>query len=247
MCYENKKTCYLNSREIHKLYMKGSAIMAKEKETIEPNKKERKNNKPPKIVTKTLFCVAAVVILVVTFILGIKVSTVFTTQEKTTKFGLEDVGKLVTQTCYTTVLEDSKVNRDFFKLFDIPFTESRQIFSYDFEVDASIDFDKIKIKKIDDEKKTIHVEIPHAEVYKASLNPSSFRVYLDTESLFSRIDLEDHNEAIKKMQEQAQNDCVANDLLTSADKNAKKLLSGIIKGNPKYKNYTVNFTFKGGK
>ena len=218
-------------------------------EKKEPNKIEQKKIKKftlPKIVTKILLYLVIIATLFGTLFLGIKLSTNFKTQEKTTKLGLEDVGELVTQTCYTTVLEDSKVNRDFFKLFDIPFTESRQIFSYDFEVDASVNFDEIKLKKIDDENMKIDVEMPHAKVYKTTLNPASFKVYLDSESLFSRIDLEKHNSVIQKMQEQAQNDCIANKMLSSADDNAKKLLSGIVKGNSKYKEYKVDFIYKGG-
>ena len=188
-----------------------------------------------------------VIVIILVIVLGIKLSDNFKTQEKTTKFGLEDVGELVTQTCYTTVLEDSKINRDFFNLFDIPFTESRQIFSYDFEVDASVNFDEIKIKKIDDKNKSIDIEIPHSKLYKTTLNPSSFKVYLDSESLFSRIDLENHNSAVLKMQEQAENDCVANKLLSTADINAQKLISGILKGNTKYREYRVNFIYREGK
>ncbi len=199
-----------------------------------------------KYIFKIVFGIVIVILLAGVFILGVKTSYKFTTQEKTTKFGLENVGILVTQTCYTTVLEDSKVNRDFFNLFDIPFTESRQIFSYDFEVDAAIDFDQIDITKIDDENKIVEISLPHAKLYKTTLNPASFKVYLDSESLFSRIDLQKHNEAVQKMQEQAQNDCIANKVLSSSDTNAQKLINGIIKGNVKYKEYKINFTYKDG-
>ena len=89
--------------------------------------------------------------------------------------------------------------------------------------------------------------MPHAKVYKTTLNPTSFKVYLDSESLFSRIDLEKHNTAVQKMQDQAQKDCVSNKLLESADNNAQKLLSGIIKGNVYYKEYVVNYSYKDGK
>ena len=50
---------------------------------------------------------------------------------KITKLGFENVGQLVTQTAYLTVVKDNKKNIDFFNLFKIPFTETRKIFSYD--------------------------------------------------------------------------------------------------------------------
>ena len=198
-------------------------------------------------IPKFVSYIGVVLILFGLYYFGIRNSTTFTTQEKTAKLGLEDVGELVTQTCYTTVIEDSKVNREFFKLFNIPFTESRQIFSYDFEVDASLDFADIKIKKINDDKKTIELELPHAKVYKVTLNPDSFKVYLDSESLFSRIDLEKHNKALDKMEEQAQKDCQKNKLIESAEKNAKSLINGMIKSNSNYKDYNIKYKYKGGK
>ena len=199
-----------------------------------------------KLNPRFLMFVGCIVLLIIGYF-GFKYSTTFIHQEKTTKLGLEDVGELVTQTCYTTVIEDSKVNREFFKLFNIPFTESRQIFSYDFEVDAAVNFDSIKIKNINSEKKTIEIELPHAKVYKTTLNPDSFKVYLDSESLFSRIDLEKHNQAVDNMETQAKDNCVANKLLTSADDNAKRLINSVIKGNSKYKDYNIQYKYKGGK
>lgn len=206
-------------------------------------KKEKKTRGiASKYIKMVIFGILILVSVFVVFYLGVRMSSNFKTQEKTTKLGLEDVGELVTQTCYTTVLEDSKNNRDFFKLFDIPFTESRQIFSYDFEVDASVDFAAIKYS-VDDEKQEIKVVLPHAKVYKTTLNPKSFKVYLDSESLFSRIDLEKHNKAVKKMEEQATKDCVSNNILDAADSNAQKLLEGFIKGNLTYKEYKIIYEY----
>ena len=196
-------------------------------------------------VKNILIILLGVLVLGLVLYLGVKFSVNFFTREKTLKLGLADAGELVTQTCYTTVLEDSKVNRDFFKLFDIPFTESRQIFSYDFEVDASLDFSSIEYK-VNDKKKEINVILPHSRVYNVTFNPSSLKVYLDSESLFSRIDLEKHNSAVEKMQEQAENDCVANKVLESADINAERLLEGFIKGEKKYKDYSIVFNYVGG-
>lgn len=206
-------------------------------------KKEKKTRGiASKYIKMVIFGILILVSVFVVFYLGVRMSSNFKTQEKTTKLVLEDVGELVTQTCYTTVLEDSKNNRDFFKLFDIPFTESRQIFSYDFEVDASVDFAAIKYS-VDDEKQEIKVVLPHAKVYKTTLNPKSFKVYLDSESLFSRIDLEKHNKAVKKMEEQATKDCVSNNILDAADSNAQKLLEGFIKGNLTYKEYKIIYEY----
>ena len=171
------------------------------------------------------------------------IATVFKSQEKVLKLGLEDVGELVTQTCHTVVLEDTKENLSFFSLFDIPFTESRQIFSYDFDVDASIDFSKIEISKIDNKNKEVLIKIPHADVYKVVLNPDTFKSYLDSKGLFSRIDLSEHNEALLKMEDAAKAQCLASNFLERADNNAQKLLSVMVKSEDGFKNYNVIFEY----
>jgi len=211
------------------------------------------NNKKKKSIFKIfselkfkaiLIIIIVILVGIICMIMGSKLSQVFNTQEKTTKFGLENVGKLVTQTCYTTVLEDSKVNLDIFESLDIHFTASRQIFSYDFAVDAYVDFEKIEITKIDNSNKEIIITLPHSKADDPTLNPSSFKVYLDTEGLFSRIDLDKHNQAIIKMQEQALNDCVSNRLLEAADSNARTMISGLIHGDNKFKDYKISFNYK---
>ena len=211
---------------------------------MDSNKEKSKSIISTLIVSKYLFIIVLVLIILGSFFIGVKFSRNFTINQKTTKLGLENVGELVTQTCYTTVLEDSKVNLDFFSLFDIPLTESRQIFSYDFEVDAAVNFGDISIKKVDSKDKIITLEIPRAKVYKTTLKPDSFRVYLDSDSLFTRIDLESHNTAVLKMQDQAESDCTQNGLLESADFNAERLINSIIKSNRYYKDYTVNCIYK---
>lgn len=193
---------------------------------------------------KIILCVV-IILAVITgvFYLGTLFKDYNTTYNtKTTKLGFEDVGELVTQTGYLTIVEDTKTHRTLFKSFKVPFTESRQIFSYDVEVDASVDFSKISYKA-NDEKKEIEIKLPHSKIYKVTLDLDSLNVYLDTESLFSRIDLKKHNEAIKKLKEQAVADSKANGILTAADKNAKKLINGFVKSNEKYKDYKVIYKY----
>lgn len=195
--------------------------------------------KCPKAIKYTLYS------LILFAILCLGIGSNFISQTKATKLRLEDVGELVTQTAYVTVVKDNKDSRDFFKLFEIPFTESRQIFSYDYTVDASVDFSKISYK-VNDNNSEIKIKIPHSKIYKASLNTDSLKVYLDDESLFSRIDLKEQNKALKTMEEEAIKTAKENGILKSADKNAKKLIEGFIKSEKKYKEYKMNYEYIGG-
>ena len=183
--------------------------------------------------------IVLVVALVAIFSLGAFSKEILSITTKSTKFGLEDVGELVTQTAYLTVVDEiSKYSQVFNK--KIPLTQSRQIFSYDVQVDASVDFSKITLDEGIDK---ITVKLPHAKVYKATLDEESLHVFLDSGSLFTRIKLEDQGDARKKMQETAIKDAKENGLLEAADKNAKRLINSMIKSNNKYKDYEINYEY----
>lgn len=213
-----------------------SKVTEEVKETAKT--KERKPNKLlvainhcPKIIKK----IVALVVLLLIFILGVKYSYVFTSKADSLSIEFKNVGELVTQSAFVRVLEDSSVNRKIFEKFEIPFTESRKMFSYIVQVDASINFEEISIEKIDDKDKTIKVKLPHAKVYNATPDLDSFKSYIDSEK---------YNEALKELKDQGEQDAVDNGLLEKADENGKTLIESFIKSNKKYKDYNVEYEYK---
>ena len=225
-----------------------------EDETVKEEKKDKeKKDKKEKShkIWKTIKALPNVIkygilaLIVITIAsTGVMFGTIVNSQHEVTEFGLENVGVLVTQTAHVTEVSDTKVNRDFFKLFDIPFTESRQIFSIRVDVDASVDFGEISYKQ-DNDNKTVIVTLPHADIYKATLIDESLKIYLDDESLFSRIDLKKHNEAREELKEEAIKTARNNGILDAADKNAQSLIEKFIKSNRTYKDYKVFFNYIG--
>lgn len=193
-----------------------------------------------KLGMKTLLVGGFIILVVTTCMVG--VVTTFNQKFKVTDLGLKDMSELVTQTCTVTVIQDSKKNLTFFKDYKIPLTESRQIFSYDFDVDASIKFDKITFD-VDNKNKTITFNLPHANVYKTSIILDSFNSYYESDSLFTEIDLSENNDAKKQMAIDAEEKCIKNKLLENADKNAEELLKGLVKSNSKIKDYKVLFKY----
>ena len=189
---------------------------------------------------KTLLVGGCIILVVTTCMVG--VVTTFNQKFKVTDLGLKDMSELVTQTCTVTVIQDSKKNLTFFKDHKIPLTESRQIFSYDFDVDASIKFNKITFD-VDNKNKTITFNLPHANVYKTTIILDSFNSYYESDSLFTEIDLSENNDAKKQMAIEAEEKCIKNKLLENADKNAEELLKGLVKSNSKIKNYKVLFKY----
>ena len=193
-----------------------------------------------KLGMKTLLVGGCIILVVTTCMVG--VVTTLNQKFKVTDLGLKDMSELVTQTCTVTVIQDSKKNLTFFKDHKIPLTESRQIFSYDFDVDASIKFNKITFD-VDNKNKTITFNLPHANVYKTTIILDSFNSYYESDSLFTEIDLSENNDAKKQMAIEAEEKCIKNKLLENADKNAEELLKGLVKSNSKIKDYKVLFKY----
>ena len=193
-----------------------------------------------KLGKKTLLVGGCIILVVTTCMVG--VATTFNQKFKVTDLGLKDMSELVTQTCTVTVIQDSKKNLTFFKDHKIPLTESRQIFSYDFDVDASIKFNKITFD-VDNKNKIITFNLPHAKVYKTTIILDSFNSYYESDSLFTEIDLSENNDAKKQMAIEAEEKCIKNKLLENADKNAEELLKGLVKSNSKIKDYKVLFKY----
>ena len=193
-----------------------------------------------KLGMKTLLVGGCIILVVTTCMVG--VVTTFNQKFKVTDLGLKDMSELVTQTCTVTVIQDSKKNLTFFLDYKIPLTESRQIFSYDFDVDASIKFNKITFD-VDNKNKIITFNLPHANVYKTTIILDSFNSYYESDSLFTEIGLSENNDAKKQMAIEAEEKCIKNKLLENADKNAEELLKGLVKSNSKIKDYKVLFKY----
>ena len=193
-----------------------------------------------KLGIKTLLIGGCIILVVTTCMVG--VVTTLNQKFKVTDLGLKDMSELVTQTCTVTVIQDSKKNLTFFKDYKIPLTESRQIFSYDFDVDASIKFNKITFD-VDNKNNIITFNLPHANVYKTTIILDSFNSYYESDSLFTEIDLSENNDAKKQMAIEAEEKCIKNKLLENADKNAEELLKGLVKSNSKIKDYKVLFKY----
>ena len=155
--------------------------------------------------------------------LTIGITTVVSNESKTTKIDFKDIGELATQSAYTTVVNVEEASRNLLGI-QIPFTESKYIYSYDVEVKAGIDFADIEWKE---EGKNIEVKLPEIKILSSSLDIDSFKVYHENKSAFSNIKLTSHNDALKQLQKEAEKEAVSNGLLEEAGKNAEKIINSV--------------------
>ena len=196
-------------------------------ENSEKNTNKGKKSGILKFFNKVLKVIILIAIIVGVFVIGVKYSDLFVHKAYSQEIGFKNVGELVTQTAYLRILEDSSENRNLLEFLEklslpapnikAPFTESRKIFSYIIQVDASINFEEIVIEQIDDEEMIIYLKLPHAKIYQATPDYNSFESHLDSESLFSRIDSNEQNELFKDMITKATDQAIANGIIEKAD------------------------------
>lgn len=183
-------------------------------------KKKREHGVLKVYLAKNIIKIVIVLVIIAALIFG--VSRYFSTGTKTTTIGFENIGELATQAAYSTEVNVTEASRELFGL-SIPFTQSKYIYSYDVEIKAGMDFGEIEWQLNDH---TIEVSLPETKVLSTQIDLDSFEVYLEDESIFREITLEENNEALNSLQEKAEEDAVANGLLENARSNAETILTG---------------------
>lgn len=147
----------------------------------------------------------------------------FSTESQTTKIGFEDIGEFATQSSHAVEVNLTDSSHRFLD-FNLPFTNTKYIYSYAVTIKAGYNFKEIEWSK-NDELKTIEVKLPEVKILSTELDRNSFKVYHEDESIFNRVSLAENNQAISEMEIRAQEDSIANGLFDNARKNAEIMLT----------------------
>ena len=158
-------------------------------------------------------------------------------EAKTTKIGFEDIGELATQVAYSTEVNVTDASRKLFGM-TIPFTQSKYIYSYDVIVKAGFDFTQVEWSE---KNEIIEVKLPKAEILSCEVDTESFQVYHEDESIFRRITLEENNEALNNLKQQAQDDAIENGILENARANVETILKGFFGNAYNLEKYKIKF------
>lgn len=208
-------------------------------ETESPRQEWRKFGLPRSpLLRKGLGILFAIVLIVC--VLSLVRSSLFTDQ-KTTKLGFEDIGELATQSAYCTQVNVTEAAREFFG-FEIPFTQSKYIYSYDVLIKAGYDFNEISWEVND---KIILVHLPEPKILSSEILLNSFKMYLEDESIFREITISENNQALQDMIANAEKDAISNGLFDNARTNAETILTGFFGNVFDLEEY--NITFDGGE
>lgn len=184
--------------------------------------------------------VKIILVIIVLLVIALGVGKYFMTESKTAKIGFEDIGELATQSAYCTEVNVTEAARELFGV-EIPFTESKYIYSYDIVIKAGFNFEEIEWELND---YRIEVKLPETKILSSEINLDSFKLYHEDESIFRQITMDENNEALKSMQENAEKDAVANGLLDNARANAETILTGFFAGAYDMDEYEIVFTDK---
>ena len=199
-------------------------------------KETRRRKLSPKTVRVLVILVVVAAILAAG---GIGLRKAFFTESDTKELGFQDIGELATQVAYSTEVSMTEASRNFFGV-EIPFTQSKYIYSYTVVVRAGLDFDQIKYT-VNDTEKTIRVTLPEMKVLSCEIDPDSFKLYHEAESIFRQIGMEENNAALVTLRESAEENAVANGLLDNARANAEALLTGFFSQGYDLTEYTVTY------
>ena len=202
---------------------------------------ENKVAKRKKSIVKAKL-IALIAVIVIALGAGLYFGKSLSSESRITKLGFEDMGELATQAAYCTMVEDTEAARDLFGV-KIPFTQSRLIYSYDVIVRAGLDFEQIEWS-VDEPNKVIEVKLPEIKVLNSELDTESFKLYLEDESIFRRISMEENNDSMIEMEENARRQAVGNGLLDEARANAEAILRSFFAGVYDLEKYEIVFMDK---
>ncbi len=202
---------------------------------------ENKVAKRKKSIVKAKL-IALIAVIVIALGAGLYFGKSLSSESRITKLGFKDMGELATQAAYCTMVEDTEAARDLFGV-EIPFTQSRLIYSYDVIVRAGLDFEQIEWS-VDEPNKVIEVKLPEIKVLNSELDTESFKLYLEDESIFRRISMEENNDSMIEMEENARRQAVGNGLLDEARANAEAILKSFFAGVYDLEKYEIVFMDK---
>ena len=202
-------------------------------------KGDRKLKFLKRYITQKVIIGVVIVLVFVAGAIGLRKFSQF--ESKTTKIGFEDIGELATQAAYCTEVSLTDVSRELFGV-TIPFTQSKYIYSYDVVIKAGIDFAEVELTEKNDT--TLEGKLPEAKILSSEINPESFKIYHEQESIFRQITMKENNKAMTTLVQNAKDDAVANGLLENARSNAETILTGFLAGIYDLDKYEITFIDK---
>lgn len=121
----------------------------------------------------------------------------------------------------------------------VPFSRKTAVVTMDGVTKVGIDVSEVSIT-VDEDSKTIFVQIPEARILSTELFEDSLVAYIEEESLFSNITLEDSSSLRDEIKTKAEQNALESGLLTQAHDQASEIIRCLIEAVPSIKEaYTI--------
>ncbi|MBQ6374349.1 MAG: DUF4230 domain-containing protein [Clostridia bacterium] len=184
--------------------------------------------------------IAAIILAALAIGSGSVFATMTHISSKPTRLSFKNIGELATQAAYFTSVQDISKTRTVLGI-NVPFTTSKYIFSYDGTIKAGLDFEAIELVA-DDATKTLTVRLPEAGILSTEIDTDSLKIYDERKNVFSPLKLDNINESLAKLKQEAQASAIENGILDNAVENAKVLIRGFLSSAYDLDVWTVDFS-----
>ena len=145
---------------------------------------------------------------------------------------IREIGELATMEYrFTNVGTLDAVDKFSFVDWTVPFSRKTAVVTMDGVIKVGIDVSNVSIT-VDEGSKTIYVQLPEARILSTELFEDSMVVYIEEESLFSNITLEDSSDLRAEIKAKAEKDALESGLLTQARDQAGVIIRCLIEAVP---------------
>ena len=136
---------------------------------------------------------------------------------------LNDIGELATaEYGYRTTQITDKPNKTLIGL-EIPFTDSKVIYSYAGIIKAGMNFEEIEVN-VNEVNRTITIDLPKVKILSSEVDTESLIVYDEKYSPFNSFTFEDMNLSIDNLKEKTEKSAVSEGLLDRGKENAERII-----------------------
>lgn len=161
---------------------------------------------------------------------------------KTLKSSLNDMGFFITTEYNYTHVETYEKSRPFFLIKEFPLTKAKFVYSCDGIISAGINFEKIDLKTDEtDNKITITVFMPQAEIHSSELDLNSFKMLDEEKNIFNPITVEEVKNSFNNIKAYEEKKAKEKGVLEKANTNAETLIENLLKSIIKDKKYEIKF------
>jgi|LGOV01.1.fsa_nt_gb hypothetical protein len=194
---------------------------------------------------KRLFSIIGIFLLIVAivYIVGLKLADNKQEPEITTidiQGTINDIGELATAEYGYTIAQTAEKPSKTMVGFEVPFTKSKVMYSYEGFIKAGINFKEIEVT-VNEVKKTVFVELPDAVILSSEVDFDSLIVYDGKYSPFNAFTFSDMNLSLSDLKNTAEESALSNGLLDRANENAQTIIWTTIGSLYNQEEYDVKF------